>query len=1036
MGFYYGKDNLMKKSIFLVASLFSLGCLIGCESKKTPSVTLSSIAVSGQQTTFNVGDSFVFGGTVTATYSDQTTKDVTADTKFAGYDMNTASTQTVTASYTEKKVTQTTTYSIRVNGSTPPGPQEPVFTAFVDGRELTDFAKTTADPNMLYQYKAVLDVTAGQTFTFKMDNTSISVSASTGENNLVDSATGLSVHNNASQASLYFKVYGVYNPEELDTLHFEAWLSGYESTPGPQTVPYKAFNESTEIELKSMDPEGDMIEQYESKETLTVKEFNLFTFTLDGQKLDVHASSGDNNLVYNEDGELKVHNDAEDVKLYFKVYNDQSHEGQKWYEAYLGGYVAEVIPAKEPKTYLHITLDSTVDEPVWRDVEIALKNGSETEYMSEEMHLDNKAQLVVKHVDTLGTEHWYNYDDVKGGCLDLVERSPEVVGADGSTHSDNNIVVKEEGDYTFYFDTVADEKGGRIWISKKAAPVEEPVYQAFNESTEIELEPCDLGEDMVAQFKSKEKLSVKQNNLFTFKADDKLIRVHASKVVDNNLRENEDGELKVRNDAEDVELYFKVYNDQAKPGEYWYEAYLGGYEEPPVLEPKAYLHLALDGETFEDIEIFIPEEAENQHEYVSKEIELTEQSQVAIKYVDKDGQAHWYHYSDVKNGCKSLVKASPAYEHENGETYSDDNIMVNKATGYTFYFDTQASEDGQIWIREREVEPVATLNYSQDNGETWTDIKMTLKEGSKTEYVYKGLELKENDQVFIKYLDKHENASYGHYSDVKSGCISLVEKSPEYEHKDGNTYSDDNMLIKADGEYNFYYDLEGDEQGKRIWISQPEPEVIYTLKVGSGEAIPMKDVSEKKSESDTWVKQFKAEKVNLVQNETLTFFANEEQIYPGAGNNSKNNVVYDNDSESLTIRTTAEGDVYLKLYEDGGFDTWVEGYEEPVVQQGPTVYFTLPNGWNNLKIYYWGGEHPSTWPGVEMQFVEYNQYRQAVYSFTLPKDATEFLFVNYNSENDHPKTRDISVSEITEEANQFYLDNEGNLQVTLYTPQA
>lgn len=68
----------------------------------TPTVNLSSIAVTTQPatTTFTVGDTFSAEGLViTATYSDGTTTDVTADAVLSGYDMSTAGTQTVTATY-------------------------------------------------------------------------------------------------------------------------------------------------------------------------------------------------------------------------------------------------------------------------------------------------------------------------------------------------------------------------------------------------------------------------------------------------------------------------------------------------------------------------------------------------------------------------------------------------------------------------------------------------------------------------------------------------------------------------------------------------------------------------------------------------------------------------------------------------------------------------------------------------------------------------------------------------------------------------
>ncbi len=83
--------------------------------KKVISKTLSSISVSGQTTNFTVGDTFTFGGTVTATYSDKSTEDVTSSATFTGYNMSSAATQTVEVSYTEGGITKTTTYDITVN---------------------------------------------------------------------------------------------------------------------------------------------------------------------------------------------------------------------------------------------------------------------------------------------------------------------------------------------------------------------------------------------------------------------------------------------------------------------------------------------------------------------------------------------------------------------------------------------------------------------------------------------------------------------------------------------------------------------------------------------------------------------------------------------------------------------------------------------------------------------------------------------------------------------------------------------------------
>jgi len=76
---------------------------------------LTDIEISSQTTSLNRGATFSFGGTVTAHYSDSSTKVVTSDSTFSGYDMSKSGTYTVTVSYTENEITKTKTYSLTVN---------------------------------------------------------------------------------------------------------------------------------------------------------------------------------------------------------------------------------------------------------------------------------------------------------------------------------------------------------------------------------------------------------------------------------------------------------------------------------------------------------------------------------------------------------------------------------------------------------------------------------------------------------------------------------------------------------------------------------------------------------------------------------------------------------------------------------------------------------------------------------------------------------------------------------------------------------
>ena len=78
-------------------------------SAPTPAV-LVSIAKTAGKTEFTEGDTFE-KATITATYDDATTKDVTSLATFTGYDMNTTGTQTVNVTYEGKG----TSYTITVN---------------------------------------------------------------------------------------------------------------------------------------------------------------------------------------------------------------------------------------------------------------------------------------------------------------------------------------------------------------------------------------------------------------------------------------------------------------------------------------------------------------------------------------------------------------------------------------------------------------------------------------------------------------------------------------------------------------------------------------------------------------------------------------------------------------------------------------------------------------------------------------------------------------------------------------------------------
>ena len=146
----------MKISRFGIAAILSAAMIFGfasCdtsvssgggepETPETPAVTLSSIAVTGTPSSslYYVGDSLdTTGLTVTATYSDGSSKAVTGFSVAAFSEVNLGTEQTLTISYTEGSVTKTAdvsgTFYVAASGAKPT--ESPVA--------LTDYSGTLAD---------------------------------------------------------------------------------------------------------------------------------------------------------------------------------------------------------------------------------------------------------------------------------------------------------------------------------------------------------------------------------------------------------------------------------------------------------------------------------------------------------------------------------------------------------------------------------------------------------------------------------------------------------------------------------------------------------------------------------------------------------------------------------------------------------------------------------------------------------------------------------------------------------------------------
>lgn len=78
----------------------------------------------------------------------------------------------------------------------------------------------------------------------------------------------------------------------------------------------------------------------------------------------------------------------------------------------------------------------------------------------------------------------------------------------------------------------------------------------------------------------------------------------------------------------------------------------------------------------------------NAHEYCITNLELEANTEIAF-CIGED----WYHYSDLKSASVGTYEESAAYLHDDGNTYSDGNIIVKQAGKYDIYLDVSADKD-------------------------------------------------------------------------------------------------------------------------------------------------------------------------------------------------------------------------------------------------------------------------------------------------------------------------------------------------------
>ena len=276
--------------------------------------TLTSIELSGTYpTTFQQGDAFSHNGmTVTATYDDESTANVTSKATFSGYDMSTVGEQTVIVSYSEGEVTKTATYTITVNEKEPVATEDGVFD-FAIGNDYDTGLSPTSDNSYIegnYTWTAVnvTLVTSGKYRWWSKDGTLRVYEPSNGNTTLTLSVpngyviTNIVITGNSDCKTL------TANPGDYST------SNGYVWTGNSQTVVFSRGDKNAQIKTITVTyAEGTSdpidIATVNSLSPLEVETGAVGTFTVDytladgvaSDEYEVTFSSSDNDVILVED---------------------------------------------------------------------------------------------------------------------------------------------------------------------------------------------------------------------------------------------------------------------------------------------------------------------------------------------------------------------------------------------------------------------------------------------------------------------------------------------------------------------------------------------------------------------------------------------------------------------------------------------------------------------------------------------------------------------------------------------------------------
>ena len=871
-----------------------------------------------------------------------------------------------------------------------------------------EYALTEIDADqegMVKQFKVELaEVHAGDVVAFIKNGERISggIGPDAGDNNIVSTENGFFVHNDAKDATIYFKVW--------EDGGFSFWVTGYEKGEDPVEIAYKLYFAQEEIAFTEMtaDQEG-MVKQYKA-ELAAVHAGDMIAFLRDGERITsgIGPDAGENNVDSTENG-FFIHNDAKDVTVYLKVWEDGGLSF--WVTGYVKG--EDPIPIED------------VYKLYFGQEELALTE-IDVDAEQENMVKQFKVELAEVHA---------------GDMIAFIKNGERITTGIGPDAGDNNVDSTENGffihndakEVTVYF-KVWKDGGLSFWVTgyvkgEDPVPIED-VYELYFGQESLALTEIDADQEgMVKQFKV-ELAEVHAGDMIAFiKNEERITTGIGPDSGENNVDSTENGFF-IHNDAKDVTVYLKVWENGGLS--FWVTGYVKG--EDPVVTHEYFVTGVIKGvsnwygENFDrSLKLTIDESEESNNVAYIEHVELETGDKLKVIDVPSQGEVKWH---GVASGGDN-----------------DGNYVCSKTSEYTIYL----GKDGNIYVvdeKPNDPEPVVTHEYfvtgvikgvSNWYGDNFDrSLKLTIDESEESNNVayIEHVELEKDDKLKVIDIPSQGEVKWhgvesggdqdGNYvcprtSEYtiylgKNGYIYVVDEKPNdpdpvaeveyyitgkigektnwynaqnpdlfekthklvnpdegddnniavYKHLELNL-NDEIKVIELGGEQEVWHGIKDAKEGESdnfvctaaglytVYLSKDS--FIYVVKEGSEDPTPDPEPVEETysvkigeesyaltsvelKEGETFKAQYVV-KLNVEKDQELVFYKGEAALTNiGADADEANNVI-GNAETGIKVRATAENvNLYLKVWEDG-YSVWLEGYqagEDPTPDPEPVTF--------------------------------------------------------------------------------------------------